>query len=107
MHHLFTSHFYIPCFHAYDFYDFSVIFVGFFCKHWFFFFVIFKFLSKNFCFTVIVGKRRILDECWFFFFIVTLFLPGGVASLWQRIRSIREQAAQLAADKRAVDEGSP
>ena len=37
------------------------------------------------------------------FISVTLFLPGGVASLWRRIRTIREQSAQQAGEKPAAD----
>ncbi len=37
------------------------------------------------------------------FIIVTLFLPGGVASLWRRIRTLREQSAQRADEEPAAD----
>ena len=37
------------------------------------------------------------------FIIVTLFLPGGVASLWGRIRSVREQSARGADEEPAAD----
>lgn len=34
---------------------------------------------------------------------VTLFLPGGLASLWSRVRSLREQSARRAGEEPAAD----
>ncbi|MFP6605944.1 MAG: urea ABC transporter permease subunit UrtC [Myxococcota bacterium] len=38
------------------------------------------------------------------FIVVTLFLPGGLASLWSRVRSLREQSARRAGEEPAADE---
>ena len=35
--------------------------------------------------------------------VVTLFLPGGVVSLWRRIRTFREQSARRAEETPAAD----
>ena len=37
------------------------------------------------------------------FIVVTLFLPGGVASLWSRVRSLREQSTRRAGEEPAAD----
>ena len=37
------------------------------------------------------------------FIVVTLFLPGGVVSLWRRIRTFREQSARRAEETPAAD----
>ena len=37
------------------------------------------------------------------FIVVTLFLPGGLASLWSRVRSLREQSTRRAGEEPATD----
>jgi urea transport system permease protein len=37
------------------------------------------------------------------FIVVTLFLPGGLASLWSRVRSLREQSTRRAGEEPAAD----